>query len=140
MPTLSRWFIKAGIIYFVISLLLALLIKLPALSGAWSGLQFFRPVFYHTLMVGWITQIIIGVSIWMFPRHTRQQPRGSEALGWWCFYLLNAGLALRVVVEPLLRISPLSLWKVLIAISTIAQWIAGMLYIINIWKRVKARP
>ena len=40
------------------------------------------PVFYHLLMVGWVTQLICGVALWMFPPLSREQPRGDERLGW----------------------------------------------------------
>ncbi|MCB0307616.1 MAG: hypothetical protein KDI38_27890, partial [Calditrichaeota bacterium] len=78
MPKLSRWFIKTGLVYFVASLLLSLLQKVGAAGEMWPVLSAFTPLFYHWLMLGWITQIIIGVSWWMFPRRNSEQPPGSE--------------------------------------------------------------
>ncbi|RMH81970.1 MAG: hypothetical protein D6681_17575, partial [Calditrichaeota bacterium] len=97
MPTLSRWFLKAGLIYFATSFVLLLGVHLQALSPAPA----FLPVFYHLLFVGWITQIIMGVSHWMFPRHTREKPRGNEASGWAAFTGINLGLLLRCLGEPM---------------------------------------
>lgn len=51
-------------------------------------------------MVGWVTQMIIGVAFWMFPKYTRERPRGSEALAWITYVLLNVGLLLRAIAEP----------------------------------------
>ena len=49
MPTLSRWFIKAGLIYFVIGLTMAsILLAQPALG--WSPRwQVLRPVYYDNV-------------------------------------------------------------------------------------------
>lgn len=139
MPKLSRWFIKAGIFYFVLSLVLAVAIKAQANFQFWDVLNFAEPVFYHTLMVGWITQIIFGVSIWMFPRLTRERPRGSELLGWVSFSCLNSGLLLRVFSEPQVIVNAVNFWTIAILFSAILQWIAGVLYVVIIWGRVKAR-
>ncbi|MCB0271119.1 MAG: hypothetical protein KDH95_23365, partial [Calditrichaeota bacterium] len=63
MPSVSRWFIKSGMIYFMFSLMLAVGTALNRVLSFSDVLTFAQPVFYHTLMVGWITQIIFGVSI-----------------------------------------------------------------------------
>jgi len=139
MPKLSRWFIKAGMLYFVFSLMLALAIKVQTGFPFWDALSFVEPVFYHALMVGWITQIIFGVSIWMFPRHTRERPRGSERLGWATFYLLNIGLLMRIIAEPASVAAPSAIWNVALIFSAVLQWLAAIFYVFNIWKRVKGK-
>ncbi|MEZ4764755.1 MAG: hypothetical protein R3C26_16735, partial [Calditrichia bacterium] len=82
MPPVSRWFIKSGMIYFMFSLMLAVGTALNRVLSFSDVLTFAQPVFYHMLMVGWITQIIFGVSIWMFPRYSRENPRGNDTLSW----------------------------------------------------------
>lgn len=140
MPTLSRWFIKSGIIYFVASMILLMLLQLHQkgiFSAAW--IPFLKPVFYHTLMVGWITQIIFGVSIWMFPRYSREKPRGSEPIGWLAFGCLNLGLVLRIVGEPMLGAQGGSFWSFTLVVASILFWLAGIFYIAIIWQRVKGK-
>ncbi len=48
-------------------------------------------------MLGWATQLIGGVALWMFPPLSREQPRGDERLGWFAYGALNGGLLLRAV-------------------------------------------
>ena len=100
MPPLTRWFIKTSFIYFASALILGLILALqPFLSlGALSGLF---PVYIHMLVFGWLTQLIFGVVFWMFPKYSSERPRRSEALGWWTYALLNLGLVLRALAEPL---------------------------------------
>ena len=100
MPRLTRWFIKAGLLYFVLALMTGVLYQARREIDLPSWVSMLNPVYIHLLAVGWITQLIIGVAYWMFPKFTKAQPRGSEALGWATFILLNVGLILRVIGEP----------------------------------------
>jgi hypothetical protein len=58
-----------------------------------------RPTWIHLITVGWLTQLIFGVALWMFPR-PRVEPSRAEWTGWLGFWCLNAGLLFRVVGEP----------------------------------------
>ncbi len=79
------------------------------------------------------------MAYWMFPKFTKDQPRGSERLGWLAYSLLNIGLLLRVFTEPLLTVhsTPLLGWA--LAASAVLQWLAGMGFVINTWSRVKEK-
>lgn len=140
MPAISRWFIKAGLVYFLTAMLLAIGLKAQLRFPALRFLAFFNPVYYHLLTVGWITQIIMGVSHWMFPRFSREMPRGNEALAWLVFVLLNAGLLMRLTGEPLMVLYPAGIWDTLLILSAVLQWLAGALYIRMIWPRLKGKP
>lgn len=139
MPTLSRWFIKAGLVYFVLGLSLAALVVAQPVLTLPPQLAAFRPVYLHLLMVGWITQLIMGVAYWMFPKYSKVNPRGSERLGWLVFIALNLGLILRALGEPLTILQPE--WSVgwLLVVSAVCQLVAGWVFIANTWGRVKER-
>jgi heme/copper-type cytochrome/quinol oxidase subunit 1 len=139
MPTLTRWFLRLSLIYLVLAVLLGLVIAARAPLGLSFPASAFSPVYFHLFMVGWVAQLIFGVVFWMFPKYTREKPRGSEALGWATFWLLNAGLALRLVAEPAQSINPASLWGWLLAASAVLQWLAGLCFVVNTWARVKER-
>lgn len=139
MPTLSRWFIKIGLIYFVLGLAMgALLLAQPVLD--WSTrIQALRPVYLHILFIGWVTQIIMGVGYWMFPKYSKERPRGSERLGWAVLILLNAGMVLRMIGEPAMVLAPeLDLgWT--LAVASLLLLAAGWGFILNTWGRIKER-
>lgn len=150
MPTLTRWFIKSSLIYFVAALLLALASSsLPVAQATLSVasnreatavfLRSLGPVYFHLFLVGWVTQLIFGVVYWMFPKCSIEKPRGSESLAWAVFWLLNAGLILRAVAEPLNTLRPESAWGWLLALSALLQWLAGSAFVANTWPRVKER-
>ena len=111
MPTLTRWSIKGAMIYLIAAMAVALLLAATRLWSLPGWIGRLNPVYFHLLMVGWVTQLIFGVVYWMFPITTRQRPRGSERLGWAAFACLNGA----------------------------PQWLAGLFFVVNSWPRVRDR-
>lgn len=136
MPTLTRWMVRTSLLYLVLALLAGVWQALGPLVGA--PLPGLFPVYFHLLVVGWLTLLIFGVAHWMFPKYSREQPRGREWLGWLVYALLNLGLLLRVVAEPLHTGSG-GLWGWALVASALLQWLAGLLFVVNAWPRVKER-
>ncbi len=137
MPTLTRWFLKSSFVFFILAVVLGVLqaarlpLNLPAAISA------FNPVYFHLFMLGWATQLIFGVVFWMFPKYSKEKPRASERLAWLTFWLLNLGLLLRLVGEPAQALNPHLVWQWTRALSALLQWLAGMIFVINTWGRVK---
>lgn len=134
MPFISRLFIKAGMAYFVLSLLAGLLLEveiffMPALM----------PLFWHMLMLGWITQIIIGVSVWMFPGRNREEGFRNQKWNWLTFIFLNTGLALRVIVEPAIAYSQAGIFNIFLVVSALLQLAGGITYLIEMWPRILSK-
>ncbi len=139
MPTLTRVFLRTSLVYLAAGLLAGVLL----VAGPMLGLPLVIPgmelIYIHLLMVGWITQLIFGVVYWMFPKFSAQRPRGNEALAWATYGLINVGLLLRVISEPLAVAHPRTLWGWLLGLSAVLQLIAGWFFIANTWARVKER-
>jgi hypothetical protein len=140
-PVLTRWFVKSSLVFFVAALLAGLGMAARAVAPAGLPPLFgaLGPVYFHLFLVGWVTQLIFGVVFWMFPKYSQETPRGSERLAWATFWLLNGGLILRVVAEPLHALRPEMGLGWLLAVSGLAQWAAGLLFVVNTWGRVKER-
>jgi heme/copper-type cytochrome/quinol oxidase subunit 1 len=136
MPALTRWYIKSAFAYLAAALLLALVLALPEVNLP-TYIQAMNPAFFHLFLVGWVTQMIFGVVYWMFPIITRARPRGNEKLGWTSYFLLNAGLLLRVVGEPLVSTQPQLGFGWLLAVSALLQWLAAVLFVYLSWPRIK---
>ena len=139
MPVLTRWFLKTSFLFLILAMLLGLLQTAQGAVSLSIPLNAFTPVYFHLLMLGWVTQLIFGVVFWMFPKFSRDKPRGSETLGWIVFWLLNLGLVLRLVAEPAQALNPNPVWGWALALSSVMLWIAGMVFVINTWARVKER-
>jgi len=125
MPPLTRWYVKLALLYFVAALA----------GGVWQaagGPLWLTPVTIHLLVVGWITGTIFGVAYWMFPKYSKDRPRGPNGLAVGTFVLLHLGLVLRVAAEP-------GTIRPLLVVSALCQWLAAVGFVATIWPRVKAR-
>jgi hypothetical protein len=141
MPPESRWFVKAGLIYLVLTFVAGgVLLVLEALG---------RPVAYvfavehaHLGMVGWLVNIVFGIALWMLPlnreRFPASQGRYPPGAAFACFGLLNGGFALRVVGEPWYQLggAPIAA-SVVLVIAAVAQLIAVLLFVAIAWQRVR---
>jgi hypothetical protein len=139
MPVVTRWFIKTSLVYFVAALLLGVVQTAQAPLRLAPGLAVAGPVYVHLLVVGWITQMIFGVAYWMFPRHSKETPRGSGRLALTAYVCLNAGLLLRVIAEPVATLHPGTAFGPALGASALLQWLGGMAFVVNTWARVKER-
>ena len=135
----ARVFIRTALAYLVAAFLVGGLVLANQGLALDSRIGALLPIFYHLLMVGWTTQLICGVALWMFPPFSREQPRGDERLGWATYALLNSGLLLRVIAEPLhaWQPAPWSGWA--LAVSGVLQAAAMWIFVAAIWPRVKGR-
>lgn len=139
MPTLTRIFVKVSLLYLVLALAVGAMLSLG--GDGWLALlaAHLRPVYYHLFMVGWVTQLIFGIAYWMLPKHSQDQPRGNEPTAWAVFWLLNAGLLLRAISEPLYGSEGEPFWGWALAMSAVLQWLAGVLFVIIAWPRLRRR-
>ncbi len=139
MPRLTRYFIKTALAYLAVALALSLLLAARSAIDLPPELAAFSPVYIHLFMVGWVTQLIFGMLFWMLPKYSKDKPRGHEQLVWAAYILINVGLILRVIGEPLTAVrSDLNAgW--LLALSALLQLIGGWAFILNAWPRVKVR-
>jgi cbb3-type cytochrome oxidase subunit 1 len=139
MPLLTRLFIRTSFVYLGIALAEGILL---AGQSIWNSPLPFAVLFQgyiHLMTVGWLTLLIFGVAYWMFPKYSQADPHGSEALSWTAYILINLGLVMRLVGEPLNDIRQQAFWSWLLIFSALLQWLGGMAFIINLWKRVKMK-
>jgi heme/copper-type cytochrome/quinol oxidase subunit 1 len=139
MPTVTRWFIKSALVYLVAALVLAVALAWPDSANLPEFVRFMNPAYFHLFLVGWVTQMIFGVIYWLFPIITRARPRGNERMAWASYALLNVGLLLRVLGEPLTGLRPEAGFGWLLAVSAVLQWLAAVVFVILSWPRVKER-
>jgi heme/copper-type cytochrome/quinol oxidase subunit 1 len=139
MPRLTRYFIKTAFIDLAVALLLGVLLAAQAAFDLPAGIAALSPVFFHLFMVGWVAQLIFGMLFWMLPKYSKERPRGDERLAWAAYVLINVGLVLRVIGEPVnvVRADLGVGW--LLGLSALLQLIGGWAFIANAWPRVKER-
>ncbi len=139
MPLLTRLFIKSALVYLVAALLVGAALTAQNVWDLPPLISVLTPTFFHLLMIGWVTQLIFGIVYWMFPKYSKQSPHGNKRLWLATYWLLNLGLILRVVNEPMLTLGFSGIENGLQTLAGVLQWLAGVLFVFNIWPRVKER-
>ena len=92
----------------------------------------------HLLLVGFMLMIVMGVATWMFPRPGRDDARYRPALAEAVYWIMTLGTALRAISEVAAGAAEggASL-RGLIVLSGSAQLIGALLFVVNMWWRVR---
>lgn len=135
MSSVSRALVGAALACLVLGMAVGVLLAAPGVDPAWRTAL--RPAWVHLLAVGWLTQLVFGVALWLFPR--RRQLRHQSPLAWSGLVLLNAGVAARTVAEPALALAHGPPWGALAAVAAVLQWLAVLLFVACLWPRVRGR-
>lgn len=138
MPLLTRAFIRTSFVYLIAGLLVGIPIALRSAFRLPPIVNTLSPVYFHLFLVGWVTQLIFGVVNWLFPKADPARPF-EERFGWATLILLNSGLLLRAVAEPLNGLEPGSFWGWLLVTSALLQWLAAFSFVAMVWPRVYPR-
>lgn len=129
MPRLSRWFIRASLVYLSLGFTFGalMLFNKGVLLSVW--LWQLLPAHIEFLLLGWTVQLAMGAAFWILPRFGSL--RGNEKAAWAAFILLNVGVWIvgmgRLIGMP----SPL------IVVGRAAEAGAAVAFAIHAWPRVK---
>jgi len=134
MPSLSRWCVRAALLYLVAGMAIGswMLIRQAQerpVARPWPTLH------AHILLIGFLLLVVMGVAFWMFPKIRGARP-GRE-VGWVAFALMNAGLLLRVLAEPL-AVDGGRGWRILLGIAAVLPALGALAFGLAIWPRVRA--
>ena len=129
MPRLSRWFIRASLVYLALGFTFGGLMLfnkgVPLSVWLWKLL----PPHIEFLLLGWTVQLAMGVAFWILPRFGAS--RGNEKTAWAAFVLLNAGVWIAGTGQLLGAPSGVSL------VGRAAEAGAAVAFAIHAWPRVK---
>ncbi|TGK50710.1 hypothetical protein EHQ16_04390 [Leptospira kanakyensis] len=134
MPKISRYFIKSGLLYLLFGVLFYFLSEFPGIK--WE--IHLMPVYWHLIALGWITQIIIGVSLWMYPKGNKSTSKDGSVLAWMAYFSLNLGLILRIFSEPWIY-QHREILILPFCLSVFLQFTGILCYVLEIWPRLKSQ-
>jgi hypothetical protein len=147
MPLTTRVYVKVSIVYLALGAVLGALLLINGWLPLGSAIYYLKPAHVQFLVVGWLTQLILGVAWWLFPPlafrlrgqdYPRgQAQRGSESLFWVTFALLNAGVLLYALGEFLYSWTGSGLFRGLVALSGLCLPAAALTFVVNMWGRVR---
>lgn len=139
MPPLTRWFVKAALLYLAVALLGGVVLASAPFVRLPATVVVAGPALLHLFVVGWLTQLIFGIAYWMFPKYSAERPRGYDGIAVTTYVLLNIGLVLRVFAEPWSTVGFRPALGAVLVASAGAQWLAGVGFVVLAWPRVRGR-
>ncbi len=137
MPFSTRLFVKTSLVYAVLAAAFFALADAASFFH-WRGFSPYQTAL-HLFLVGWVLQLIFGIGHWMFPKYSRERPRGYEGLMYFAYVALNLGLVARLVVEPFPGLWLQSWSRGLLLFSGLAQWAGLLAAVFNLALRIKVR-
>jgi cbb3-type cytochrome oxidase subunit 1 len=142
MDPLTKLMGRTALLYLASGFVLGAVLMIGEAQGAsWYGA--WTVTHAHILFVGWFVQFAVGIAFWLLPRRkTPKQPFGyNERLGYLAYGLVNIGIILRIIFEPLFRLGKLDegLATVSMATSGILMASAGLIWASQLWGRFYRR-
>lgn len=143
MPLQSRIFVKTSLVALVMTFLWGGAMALAESAGT-PFPRIWAVEHAHLAFVGWLVNVVMGFALWMLPLARETYPatagRYPPRLPYVIYALLNGGLVLRIVSEPMLSSSQIA--QVGLSVGGVAQVLAVLLFVAVAWQRVRtaARP
>ncbi len=151
MPTTSRVFFKTAFAYLILGAILGMLFLIHRWLPLGDKLLTLRASHIPFLLIGWLTQFIMGGAWWLLPplpsrplpddtrpERRGQHQRGSEPLFWTTFVLLNIGIWLQALFAPLYSWTHQETFRILDSLSGPFLVAAVLTFVLNVWARVRA--
>lgn len=137
MYTLVRRFIKTGIVFLGLGLVLGIyMIARRELAGIWPH-PYLVSAHAHAVLVGFVMFLILGVGLWLFPRpekgDERYRPERVEA-AYWVLLLSTAGRFVAETARAWVEIEWLG-WVVVG--GGVGQALGLGLYFWTMWSRIR---
>jgi hypothetical protein len=137
MHSLVRRFIKTGVAFLVIGLVLGGVMMVRRELGGVYPSTYLVSAHTHAILVGFVMSMILGVALWLFPRpekgDVQYRPERADASYW----LLTLGTGGRVVGE-LLRPTIDAAWlRWVVVVGGLMQIGAVLVFFYTMWPRIR---
>lgn len=138
MTTLVRRYLKTAIVFLMLGLLLGgwMMVR----RELWNSYPSTFTVSAHThaILVGFVMMMILGVSLWMFPRPAKGDSRYKHQYANVAYWLVTAGTAGRIGGE-LLRTPGSSLpLRLVLVVLGFTQLVGLLVFFYGMWPRIRA--
>jgi cbb3-type cytochrome oxidase subunit 1 len=94
----------------------------------------------HLLLVGFMLMIVMGVATWMFPRPARDDLRYRPELAEAVYWVMTVATCVRALAEMLAAYADSTALRVLVALGGLGQAGGILLFVVNMWTRVRMPP
>ncbi len=138
MHTIVRWYIRTSVFFLFVGLILGIgMVIQKELLGTFPDQQLIT-AHTHSILVGFVMLMIMGVAQWMFPRPLKEDHHYSPDLARYVFYTVSAGVFVRTASEVISAFASGMVWHWGIVIGGILEVLAMLVFFYNNWTRIRA--
>ena len=137
MFTNVRYFIKTSIVFMLVGILSGFYMLISRRLFGFGYGPSMLSAHTHVILVGFMAMMIMGVSIWFFPRAEKTDKRYSPTLVSAVYLLMTIGTSFRFTAEFIDSFITFSFINILIVISSSLQIIAFFIFVYTMWGRVR---
>ncbi|MEP0861309.1 MAG: cbb3-type cytochrome c oxidase subunit I [Ignavibacterium sp.] len=132
-----RYFIKTSILFLLLGILTGLYMSISKYIFNIGYSQELISAHTHLILVGSVMMMIMGVALWFFPRAEKDDKRYNPDLILTSYWLMTIGTGLRFIYQVTSNFIISDLLRILIALSSIIQVIAMILFFYSMWGRIR---
>lgn len=137
MFTTVRYFVKTSIIFLIVGIITGLYMSISKYILKLGYSQELISAHTHLILVGSVMMMIMGVALWFFPRADKEDKRYNPDLILAAYLIMTIGTSLRFVFQVAANFIISKFVHYMIAISSIMQVIAIILFFYSIWGRIR---
>jgi heme/copper-type cytochrome/quinol oxidase subunit 1 len=136
--SLVRRYIKTAIAFLMVGLLIGGWMIARRELGERPPSEYEISAHTHTLFVGFIMMMILGVALWLFPRPDKADTRYRPSLVEAAYWLLTIGTAARTLGELLRPALAAVFVRWVVVLCGLAQIAGLMVFFYTMWFRIRA--
>ena len=137
MPPLVRRYVKTSFAFLLLGMLLGayatLQVNVRGRGVAWPLIT----AHVHLVLVGFMLMLVFGVATWMFPRPGKDDTAYRPWLAALVYWVLTVSTAVRTLGELAAAAAGARGGSLLAAIGGLGQVAAALLFVVNMWTRVR---
>src|SRR5215470_1442918 len=137
---LVRRYVKTSFVFLLVGLLVGAYIVVGQFVLGMYPPHLHVTAHVHLLLVGFVLMIVMGVATWMFPRPARDDARYRPELAEAVYWVMTAATALRAAAEIAVALTGALGLRWLIALGGLGQLAGALLFVVNMWRRVRMPP
>ena len=137
MTPLVRRYIKTSLVFLAFGLALGAYIVVSQFLGDVYPSRLLVTAHAHLLLVGFMLMMVMGVATGMFPRPARDDRRYRPELAEAVYWVMTIATAARAGAEIAVATAGTLGLRWLIAVGGSGQLVAAMLFVLNIWWRIR---
>lgn len=131
MSSITVWFIRCAMIYFLLAILLGIMMTVTGPTYPWM------PIHTHFNLLGWMSMMIFGVGYHILPRFSGK-PLWSDKLATAQLWIANIGL-IGLAFGWIIRSSETGS-STLLTLFAIVEAVSIVFFVLNMLLTIKAAP